>query len=105
MERTSEVVYFVILGKLFVLYSMTTAIRSHIVVGPPAIASIARDASHLTLRSVASVLLLFMVALSAPNLSLIFSSARWQIRSLVSHEWLLVTVFGALSAARMLSIQ
>ncbi|KAF9180962.1 hypothetical protein BGZ50_005791 [Haplosporangium sp. Z 11] len=105
LERTSSVVFFDIFGLLFVSYSWTTAIRSHILIGGLSLFTVATQASRPTVRSILSILLSFVVALLLPNFSVVLLQALGSPMQWFSHEWLSMALFGPMALAGMFGIQ
>ncbi|KAG0297225.1 hypothetical protein BGZ96_007283 [Linnemannia gamsii] len=105
LEQTSSVVFFDVLGKFFVSYSLEAAIWSHTAIGALAVLAVTIGACRFTLRSVISVPLSLIAALLAPNLTALFLRSIGRPMIWFSHEWLPIVVFGPLSAAAMLGVQ
>ncbi|KAF9577743.1 hypothetical protein BGW38_006850 [Lunasporangiospora selenospora] len=105
LERTSSVVFFDIFGKIFVSYSWTAAIRSHVVIGGLALLTMATGASRPTVRGSVSILLSFVMALFMPNLSVVLMKALGTSMQWFSHEWLSVLLFGPMALVGMFTVQ
>ncbi|KAG0302986.1 hypothetical protein BGZ98_007068, partial [Dissophora globulifera] len=105
-ERTSEVVFFDVLGFFFVAYSLKTAILVHLAIGALALITLSMGASRPTIKSVLSVLLSFLAALAAPNLvALVLVQVFGKPMQWFTHEWLPLALFGPTSAAAMFGVQ
>ncbi|KAF9984633.1 hypothetical protein BGZ65_013025 [Modicella reniformis] len=105
LERTSSVVFFDVFGLFFVSYSWTAAICSHILIAGLALFTMATRISRPTLRGSVSILLSFIAALLAPNLSVVLLQSLGSPMQWFSHEWLPVILFGPMALAAMFGVQ
>ncbi|KAF9326824.1 hypothetical protein BG006_009793 [Podila minutissima] len=105
LERTSSVVFFDVFGLLFVSYSWTAAIRSHLLIGGLALFTVASGASRPTVRGTFSILFSFIAALVMPNFSVVLLQALGTPMQWFSHEWLSVILFGPMALVGMFTVQ
>ncbi|KAG0367073.1 hypothetical protein BGZ54_004448 [Gamsiella multidivaricata] len=104
-EKTSEVVFYDVLGFFFVAYSLSTAIKLHLAIGALALIALSLGASRPSIKSVSSVALSFLAALIAPNLAALVLVVAGKPMRWFTHEWLPVPMFGPISAAAMFLVQ
>ncbi|KAF9565623.1 hypothetical protein EC968_004055 [Mortierella alpina] len=105
LESTASVVFFDVFGQFFVSYSLTTALRIHLVVGGLALLSIVSSASRPTLRATVSIFLSFLAALVLPNLSVILLQSLGKPMQWFTHEWWSCLLFGPVAFAGMFLVQ
>ncbi|KAF9184811.1 hypothetical protein BGZ51_003124 [Haplosporangium sp. Z 767] len=104
-NRTSEVVFFDVLGLFFVSYSLASAIKLHIVVGVIALIALLMGASRPSFKPVLSVVLSLFVAIIAPNFGAAMLLSAGKPMQWFTHEWLPFLLFGPFSVAGMLLVQ
>lgn len=104
-ETTSKVVFFDVLGRFFVLYTMVTAAKIYTLVGALAAVAVATEASRPTPRSLLSVLFSALAALAVPVPAAKFILSIGRSMVWFSHEWLPVMFFGPLLVVAMFSAQ
>ncbi|KAG0245690.1 hypothetical protein B0O80DRAFT_447867 [Mortierella sp. GBAus27b] len=105
LEKTSEVVYFDVLGYHFIVYSLSTAVKLHLAIGVLALIAIQIASSQPRVRTILSVAASFAAAMLAP--CLVAFSLKYFGKSMVwfTHEWWPIAIFGPSSAAAMLVVQ
>ncbi|KAG0006194.1 hypothetical protein BGZ65_009076 [Modicella reniformis] len=105
LEKTSEVVYFDVLGFFFVVYSLSTAIKLHLAIGVLGVIVLFVGASRPSIRSVVSIFLSFVAAMTAPNLVAFLLVSAGKSMVWFTHEWLPLAIFGPTSTAAMFLVQ
>ncbi|KAG0019181.1 hypothetical protein BGZ80_006200 [Entomortierella chlamydospora] len=104
-EKTSQVVFFDVMGFFFLAYPFDTAIRIHLLIGSLALYTLSSGASRPSQRSVISILLSFVTALMTPNLVAFILVTIGKPMQWFTHEWLPIAIFSPISAAAMLTVQ
>ncbi|KAF9435488.1 hypothetical protein BGZ76_006188 [Entomortierella beljakovae] len=104
-EKTSEVVFFDILGVFFVAYSLKSAEIAHTVIFALALISLSIGASKPTIKSVVSVLISAIGAIVAPNFIALFLVAIGKPMQWFTSEWLPLVIFGPSSVVGMFIVQ
>ncbi|KAG0197393.1 hypothetical protein BGX28_009111 [Mortierella sp. GBA30] len=104
-EQTSDVIFFDVLGLFFVMYSLATAIKVHVIIGAFALLVVSVGASRPSFKSVLSIAVSFIAALVTPSIAAAVLLAIGYPMQWFTHEWLPLIVFGPSSAAGMLLVQ
>ncbi|KAG0258501.1 hypothetical protein BG011_003245 [Mortierella polycephala] len=104
-NKTSEVIFFDVLGLFFVSYSLASAIKFHIVVGVIAFIAFLMGASRPSFKPVLSVVLSLFAAIAAPNFGAAMLLSTGKPMQWFTHEWLPLLLFGPFSVAGMFLVQ
>ncbi|KAF9208321.1 hypothetical protein BGZ49_009174 [Haplosporangium sp. Z 27] len=104
-EKTSKVVFFDIMGGIFLAYSMDTAVKLHIAFGILSLLVINVGASSPSIRSVLSISVSLIAAVVAPNLVAFLLVSIGKPMQWFTNEWLPLAIFGPISVAAMFTVQ
>ncbi|KAF9582834.1 hypothetical protein BGW38_010698, partial [Lunasporangiospora selenospora] len=104
-EKTSDVVFFDVLGWFFVSYSTEVATKIHLAIMGLTFLGVSLGASRPTLRSLTSILLSLAAGLLLPGIAAVILQTANKPLLWFTHEWLPFLFFGPSAVVGMFLVQ